>query len=274
MLSSEDIALTALDPYLPTSPKGTGFHGENGFIYEIETVRKSSLDERLVYISGWCFSEDFAEIAEIRCVTEEDESIGNYGIKRSELMSFGEKITIVHSGFDLSVPMAANSVPFSLEVKKMNSRSWSPFVEGTLTNAATLKDGSKLNKAMNGDSYRVNHGFNFQLDEPEKYKSNGYNTRLRGWCFSIDGAKIINIRGKTGDKLVESQYLIERRELDYMFELEDEILHSGFELLFSLPPGSTSITIEAQMENTKWVAVTHLCLCKPLLFGKTITIHE
>ena len=133
---------------------------------------------------------------------------------------------------------------------------------------------NKLNKAINGNSYRVNHGFNFQLDEPEKYKSNGNNSRLRGWCFSIDGTKIINIRGKAGDKLVESQYLIERRELDYMFEPEDQILHSGFEFSFKLPFGSTSITIEAQMENTKWVTVTHLCLCKPLLFGKIKTIHE
>ncbi len=274
MLSNEDIALTGLSPYLPTSPKGTGFLGNNGFIYEIETVRKSTLDERLAYISGWCFSQDYAEISEIRCVTEEDESIGNYGIKRSELMSFGEQISIVHSGFDLSVTMTADRVPFSLEVKKMNSSSWFPFVGGTLTDATILKGGSKLNKTINGNSYRVNHGFNFQLDEPEKYKSNGKNSRLRGWCFSINGAKIINIRGKAGDKLVESQYLIERRELDYMFESEDEILHSGFEFLFKLPFGSTSITIEAKMENTKWVAVTHLCLCKPLLFGKIKTIHE
>ena len=274
MLSCEDIALTDLNPYIPTSPQGVGGYGSNGFIYEIEKVRKSTIDNRLVCISGWCFSGDFAEISEIRCITEEDESVGNYGMKRSELMTFGEKITIAHSGFDLSIPMIGSSVQFTLEVKKMNTNSWFSFVEGILVEVTTLKVGSRLCKAINGCSYRVNHGFNFQLDEPEKYKSNGNNTRLRGWCFSVDNAKIINIRAKAVDKLIESRYLIERRELDYMFKVQNNILHSGFELLFNISRGSTLITIEAQMENTKWVTVIHLCLCKPLLFGKTTIIHE
>ena len=52
MLSCEDIALTDLNPYIPTSPQGVGGYGSNGFIYEIEKVRKSTIDNQLVCISG------------------------------------------------------------------------------------------------------------------------------------------------------------------------------------------------------------------------------
>ncbi len=256
------------------TPKGIGYEGDNDFIFEIEWVRRSTLKEGIVNISGWCFDKNLTEVSAIRYRTSDSEYNGNYGIKRSELLVLGEELAIIHSGFDVSVPTSSDKSTFILEAQKADTDEWLAIVEIAFMNPEEMGGSSIINKTENGRSYRVNHGFCFQIDEPENYKSNGNNTRLRGWCFSKDRSKIRNLRCKIDEELFDSRFFIERRELDYMFEQEDEILHSGFEFSLKISQGTTAITIEAQLENKKWVAVTHGSLCKPFLLGKILYINE
>ncbi len=253
-----------------------GLKGNHGFLYDLDALRSFSTDNSVLIISGWCFSEDLTEVTSVRLQTEHSEIIARYGIKRTELVNFGKVNASLNAGFEISISAPDGELPFTLEAKLNGSDEWLIVVKGALgSEPQTVEDEGIYKRIdMNGKPYRVKNGFLFNLYETENIKADGSEYYLRGWCFNEDLSTIKGIRCVTDRSSVIGRYNLESIELIEKFGDNDTIFHSGFEISLNPRPGTTPITLEAQLEDEHWLTVIQGTLWLPLYPRKVNFIHE
>ena len=253
-----------------------GIKGNNGFLYDIDTLQNVSADYSDLIIRGWCYSEDLTEVTGVRFKAKELEIIARYGIKRTELANFGRDNAILNAGFEIAIPGPAGEVSFTLEAKLNNTENWLSVMKGTLGCPRTIEESDELYKRIefNGEPYRVKNGFLFNLYETENIKADGSEYYLRGWCFTENLSRIKGMRCVTDRSYINGRYKLERVELIDKFGENDIIFHSGFEFSLAPRPGTTPITLEAQLEDGHWLTVVQGTLCRPLFPRRVNFIHE
>jgi len=253
-----------------------GVKGNHGFLYDIDVLRSFSTDNSVLVISGWCFSENLTEVTSVRLKTNHSEINARYGIKRNELVNFGKINSGLNAGFEISIPAPNGEISFTLEAKLNDSDKWVTVMKGALgSESSTVEDEGIFKRIdMNGEPYRVKNGFLFNLYETENIKADGSEFFLRGWCFNEDLSIIKGIRCVTDRSSFIGRYNLESIELIDKFGDNDTIFHSGFEISLNPRPGTTPITLEAQLEDEHWLTVIQGTLCRPLFPHKVNFIHE
>lgn len=253
-----------------------GVKGNNGFLYDIDTLGSFSIDSSDLIIRGWCFSEDLTEVTSVRLKMNQSEIIARYGIKRTELANFAKVNTVLDAGFEITIPTPREYVSFTLEAKLNNSDNWLNIMKGAFGSSYNVKEDDEIFKRidLNGKPYRVKNGFLFDLYETENIKADGSEFYLRGWCFNEDLSNIKGMRCVTESSSVIGRYKLESIELIDKFGDDDTIFHSGFEIYLNPRTGSTPITLEAQLEDDQWLTVVQGTLCRPLFQRIVDFIYE
>jgi len=92
----------------------------------------------------------------------------------------------------------------------------------------------------------------FSLDLPAQWKTSREIVLIKGWCFSRGGRQIVGVRAKVGSTGRLARYGLERPDL--VGSLRDFPLarHSGFTIEIRVPPGTSTVRLEAIEQGSDW----------------------
>jgi hypothetical protein len=87
---------------------------------------------------------------------------------------------------------------------------------------------------------------------------------LRGWAWPEDGRAITAIRVKIDDSSFVGRHGIEEQEVVIRYGIQPANPKPGFEVVFDTPPGSHSLSLEAELDGTEWRAIMKTSIwCEP-----------
>jgi GT2 family glycosyltransferase len=92
----------------------------------------------------------------------------------------------------------------------------------------------------------------FALDLPVSWTTGREILFLKGWCFSRTGREIAGVRAKLGRKTRLARYGLERPDLAVSMRDFPLARHSGFTVEVHLPPGVSTLRLEAIEQGSEW----------------------
>ena len=92
----------------------------------------------------------------------------------------------------------------------------------------------------------------FTLDLPKRWKINREVLLIKGWCFSKSGRQIAGVRAKLGKKAKLARYGLERPDVAESFRDFPEANCCGFSVEIEVPPGTSTIKLEAIEHGEQW----------------------
>ena len=93
---------------------------------------------------------------------------------------------------------------------------------------------------------------NFGLDLPSQWKTSREILLIKGWCFSRSGKQVVGVRAKIGSKGRLARYGLERPELARSQHNAPLARHSGFTIEIRVPPGLSTVRLEAIEQGSDW----------------------
>jgi GT2 family glycosyltransferase len=109
------------------------------------------------------------------------------------------------------------------------------------------------------------NGFIFWLDEPQSWRTTSRWLRLAGWCLHVSGAPVTSIRGRIGSREFIIPLEIPRPDVIDYFGRSPENERCGFSVGVRMPRGRRSLTVEAQIHESRWRTVLEETVQGPLL---------
>ena len=92
----------------------------------------------------------------------------------------------------------------------------------------------------------------FALDLPAQWKTDREILLIKGWCFSRSGKQIVGVRAKIGSKGRLARYGLERPEQARSYLDFPLARHSGFTIEIRVPPGTSTVRLEAIEQGSDW----------------------
>ncbi len=92
----------------------------------------------------------------------------------------------------------------------------------------------------------------FGLDLPAQWKTSREILLIKGWCYSRSGKQIAGVRAKIGSKGRLARYGLERPELARSVRDSPLARHSGFTIEIRVPPGISTVRLEAIEQGSEW----------------------
>ena len=92
----------------------------------------------------------------------------------------------------------------------------------------------------------------FALDLPKSWKTKREVLLIKGWCFSRSGRSIAGVRAKMGRKARIARYGLERLDVAASFREYPAALHCGFTVELKVPPGVSTVQLEAIEQGSEW----------------------
>ena len=109
-----------------------------------------------------------------------------------------------------------------------------------------------FNRSQKGEPKLAADDFAFALNLPKRWKTNRDIILIKGWCFARSGKPIAGIRAKIGRKARLAQYGLERPELADSYREYPEARCSGFTIELQVPPGISTVRLEAIEHGSEW----------------------
>jgi GT2 family glycosyltransferase len=92
----------------------------------------------------------------------------------------------------------------------------------------------------------------YSIDLPVHWKTNREILLIKGWCFSRSGKQIAGVRAKIGGKGKLARYGLERPDLAVSLRDFPLARHSGFAIEMRVPPGISTVRLEAIEQGSDW----------------------
>ncbi|HEV2841969.1 MAG TPA: glycosyltransferase [Chthoniobacterales bacterium] len=117
----------------------------------------------------------------------------------------------------------------------------------------TIKPLWKLFHRPKKTAGQIAHGdLDFGLDLPAHWKTTREILLIKGWCYSRSGKQIAGVRAKIGRKGRLARYGLERPELARSLRDFPLARHSGFTIEIRVPPGISTVRLEAIEQGSDW----------------------
>jgi O-antigen biosynthesis protein len=92
----------------------------------------------------------------------------------------------------------------------------------------------------------------FALDLPAVWRTSREVLLIKGWCFSRSGKQVVGVRAKIGSKGRLARYGLERTDLARSLRDFPFARHSGFSIEIRVPPGTSTVRLEAIEQGSDW----------------------
>lgn len=109
-----------------------------------------------------------------------------------------------------------------------------------------------FHRSPKSESPAADGDLEFGLDLPAQWKTNREILLIKGWCFSRSGRQIAGVRAKIGSKGRLARYGLERPELARSLRDSPLARHSGFTIEIRVPPGTSTVRLEAIEQGADW----------------------
>jgi GT2 family glycosyltransferase len=109
-----------------------------------------------------------------------------------------------------------------------------------------------FNRSRNAEPPTPDGDLKFALDLPAQWKTSREILLVKGWCFSRSRKQIVGVRAKIGSKGRLARYGLERPELALLLRDFPLARHSGFSIEIRLPPGKSTVRLEAIEQGSDW----------------------
>jgi GT2 family glycosyltransferase len=109
-----------------------------------------------------------------------------------------------------------------------------------------------FNRSQPSEQAAANADLTFALDLPAEWKTSREILLIKGWCFSRSGKQIVGVRAKIGSKGRLARYGLERPELARSRRDFPLARHSGFTIEIRVPPGTSTVRLEAIEQGSEW----------------------
>jgi glycosyltransferase involved in cell wall biosynthesis len=97
----------------------------------------------------------------------------------------------------------------------------------------------------------------FALELPKRWTTNRDVILIKGWCFSRSGREIAGIRARVGNKARLGRYGLERFDVADSFPGYPTARQSGFTVEVKVPPGTSTVQVEAIEQGSDWQPFLH-----------------
>jgi len=101
-------------------------------------------------------------------------------------------------------------------------------------------------------SSETNSDLTFALDLPKQWKTDRRVLLIKGWCFSRTGRELAGVRVRIGRKTRFAQYGLARNDFAEAFPEHPAAVRSGFAVEVKVPPGSSTLRLEAIEHGSQW----------------------
>ena len=109
-----------------------------------------------------------------------------------------------------------------------------------------------FNRSQKSERQAADGDLMFALDLPAQWKTSREILLIKGWCFSRGGKQIVGVRAKIGSKGPLARYGLERPDLAHSFRDFPLARHSGFTVEIRVPPGTSTVRLEAIEQGSDW----------------------
>ena len=92
----------------------------------------------------------------------------------------------------------------------------------------------------------------FALDLPKQWNTDRRILLIKGWCFSRTGRELAGVRVKIGRKARFAQFGLARKDLAEAYSDHPAAVRSGFTAEVRVPPGSSTLRLEAIEHGSQW----------------------
>jgi GT2 family glycosyltransferase len=109
-----------------------------------------------------------------------------------------------------------------------------------------------FNRSRKSERQAADGDLTFALDLPDQWKTSREILLIKGWCFSHGGKQIVGVRAKIGSKGRLARYGLERPDLARSLRDFPLARHSGFTVEIRVPPGTSTVRLEAIEQGSDW----------------------
>ncbi len=109
-----------------------------------------------------------------------------------------------------------------------------------------------FHRSERSEGESANADLSFALDLPAQWKTTREILLIKGWCFSRSGRQIAGVRAKVGSKGRHARYGLERPEMVTSHHEFPLARHSGFTVEIRVPPGVSTVRLEAIEQGSDW----------------------
>jgi GT2 family glycosyltransferase len=109
-----------------------------------------------------------------------------------------------------------------------------------------------FNRSQKSGHQTAGGDLTFALDLPAQWETSREILLIKGWCFSRSGRPIAGVRAKIGKKGRLARYGLERPDLARSLREFPLARHSGFTIEIRVPPGTSTLRLEAIEQGSDW----------------------
>jgi GT2 family glycosyltransferase len=109
-----------------------------------------------------------------------------------------------------------------------------------------------FNRSRKPEHRPIGNDLAFALDLPTEWTTDREILLIKGWCYSQSGRQIVGVRAKIGRKGRLARYGLERPELLRSHRDFPLARHSGFTIEVRVPPGMSTVRLEAIEQGSDW----------------------
>ncbi len=222
---------------------------------------------RELCIEGWCIDRTGSWIHGIRAVIGRRTFTGTYGINRPDVAAlFGDNDAARRSGLAIAAEVPPGMCLVELQARSVDGV-WRPVFSREVCGASVEpKDEAAPTQASYSEATAPR--FQFWFDRPSDWSQPTRHLHVSGWCLTLWGEPVAELRARVGRKVFRANYGILRPDVAATFNTGTAALKSGFSLDAEVPWGSSRFVLEARSDGGSWEQVFTAPVRGPLLWNR------
>ena len=223
------------------------------YVNELDVPQPWNAPTGVVHISGWCVDTMGERIDQVRARVGRRTFRAAFGILRPDLAQrFPDLPVRARAVFGIALRVPPKARELSLEIKQ-NGQPWREFCRRKIVRV----DGEPVQKEIpRGIDFQAGpwerSRFEFWFDRPTDWSKRRRYLHISGWCFAVEGPKVIALRARISGEIFPARYGVVRPDVSARLQGLPGAFPSGFFVDVVVPAGNPKLSLEAQSEDGEW----------------------
>jgi len=215
--------------------------------FNVDTLFKETRTQRITHMLGWLVLDPGPKVQRIRIRYRDTIIEGRYGLERQDvqaLLSHNDNAYLC--GFEFNFDHIEGNPMLHFEYQT-DLEDWCEFDRRKVSQIKV----TPYTEAMIDETVS---GVRASIENAQVGRRFGHEFLIQGWCFTLDGKEIEQIRIRTGKKSFEGKWGVPRKDvLSENGEQYPHSLYSGFEIPLDQIPRNSLLRFEYRKEGQrKW----------------------
>jgi glycosyltransferase involved in cell wall biosynthesis len=231
------------------------------FLFYLDEPKEWNARNRWLRLSGWCVAKNGSSFSAIRARVRKEIFEGRFDQDRPDVLKhLGIPNAPLRCGFSLKLWIPRGRARLVVEVLGVDN-SWHEAFSRSV--CGSIFAGAGQRQWCTGDA---NEHYDFWFDLPYDWSKKVRHLHISGWCRPLDGKTITEIRARLRQKIFPAKYGVVRPDVAATFENQSGALRSGLFLDVLVPPGLSTLELQARRDGEEWETFFKQRVQGPLFF--------